>query len=88
MLKTVRSTIIVTLVALFPFSASMAAQDASGQFKHPAVEVVMKSAQYKASMAFLEKDHDRIVEQNIALQQIPAPLRQEEQKARAGWRSR
>ncbi|HEV7619689.1 MAG TPA: M20/M25/M40 family metallo-hydrolase [Burkholderiaceae bacterium] len=83
MLKTVRSTIIVTLVALFPFSASIAAQDASGQFKHPAVEVVMKSAQYKASMAFLEKDHDRIVEQNIALQQIPAPLRQEEQKARA-----
>jgi tripeptide aminopeptidase len=71
----------VALAALLPLSVSVAAQEAS--FKHPAVEAVMQSAQYKASMALLEKDHARIVEQNIALQQIPAPFHEEAQKARA-----
>jgi tripeptide aminopeptidase len=77
-LKSVRK---VVLVALLPFSVSVAAQEAS--FKHPAVEAIMQSAQYKASMAFLEGDHERIVEQNIALQQIPAPFHEEAQKAHA-----
>jgi acetylornithine deacetylase/succinyl-diaminopimelate desuccinylase-like protein len=77
-LKSVRK---VVLVALLPFSVSVAAQDAS--LKHPAVEAIMQSAQYKASMAFLEGDHERIVEQNIALQQIPAPFHEEAKKASA-----
>lgn len=71
----------VALVALLPLSTSLAAQEAS--FTQPAVDAVMHSSQYKASMSFLERDHARIVEQNIALQQIPAPFHEEEKKARA-----
>ena len=38
---------------------------------------------FKAAVARLEGDHERIVEETIRLQQIPAPCRQEGEKARA-----
>ena len=45
-----------------------------------AVQSLIASSQYKAMAAYLEQDHDRIVEQNIALQQVPAPTFEEKAK--------
>jgi acetylornithine deacetylase/succinyl-diaminopimelate desuccinylase-like protein len=47
-----------------------------------AVQSLLGSAQYKAMAAYLDQDHDRIVEQNIALQQVPAPTFEEGAKAK------
>lgn len=41
------------------------------------------SAGFRRAMACLEAEHDRIVEENVRLQQIPAPCRQEAEKGRA-----
>lgn len=45
-----------------------------------AVQAMLASPQYRAMATYLEQDHDRIVEQNIALQQVPAPLNGEKAK--------
>ncbi|MBV9395019.1 MAG: M20/M25/M40 family metallo-hydrolase, partial [Methylobacteriaceae bacterium] len=47
------------------------------------VERVTASASYKTAMAALSADHDRIVEENIALTEIPAPPFREAAKAKA-----
>jgi acetylornithine deacetylase/succinyl-diaminopimelate desuccinylase-like protein len=47
------------------------------------VRGVMASAAYRAALAYLDTEHDRVDEETVALQQIPAPFRQEEAKARA-----
>jgi hypothetical protein len=47
------------------------------------VERVTASARYKAAMAALSADHDRIVAENIALTEIPAPPFKEAAKAKA-----
>jgi acetylornithine deacetylase/succinyl-diaminopimelate desuccinylase-like protein len=47
------------------------------------VERVTASSAYKAAMAALSADHDRIVEENIALTEIPAPPFKETAKAKA-----
>lgn len=48
-----------------------------------AVAAVMASAPYGRALAHLEAGLDRLNEETIALQQIPAPFRQEERKAKA-----
>jgi acetylornithine deacetylase/succinyl-diaminopimelate desuccinylase-like protein len=47
------------------------------------VERITASAPYKAAMAALAADHDRIVEENIALTEVPAPPFKEAAKAKA-----
>lgn len=47
------------------------------------VAEVMASAGWRRALAHLDAQHDRLDEETIALQQIPAPYRQEEAKARA-----
>jgi acetylornithine deacetylase/succinyl-diaminopimelate desuccinylase-like protein len=47
------------------------------------VERVTASAPYKAAMAALAADHDRIVEENVALTEVPAPPFKEVAKAKA-----
>jgi tripeptide aminopeptidase len=43
----------------------------------------MSSPKYQQAIAHIERNHDRIVEENITLQQIPAPYREERRKAEA-----
>lgn len=71
-----------SLVLLAPGGVT-ATRASAQQPAHPAVERVMASQGYRAAMARFENEHDRIVEENLKLQQIPAPLRQEERKAAA-----
>jgi tripeptide aminopeptidase len=47
------------------------------------VERITASAPYKAAMAAVSADHDRIVEENIALTEVPAPPFKEAAKAKA-----
>jgi acetylornithine deacetylase/succinyl-diaminopimelate desuccinylase-like protein len=47
------------------------------------VERVTASVPYKAAMAALSADHDRIIEENVALTEIPAPPFKEAVKAKA-----
>jgi acetylornithine deacetylase/succinyl-diaminopimelate desuccinylase-like protein len=47
------------------------------------VERVTASAPYKAAMAAMAADHDRIVEENIAMTEVPAPPFKETAKAKA-----
>lgn len=69
------STAFITLALLTSLggiSSEASAQQAQ-QPKHPAVERVMASAGYRQAMASFDSGHDRIVEENLKLQQIPAP---------------
>ncbi|MGF7211306.1 acetylornithine deacetylase/succinyl-diaminopimelate desuccinylase-like protein [Skermanella aerolata] len=79
------STAFITLALLTSLGAisSEASAQQAQQPKHPAVERVMASADYRQAMASFDSGHDRIVEENLKLQQIPAPLRQEQRKAEA-----
>lgn len=77
-----RAGLSLALVAM-AVGAAPAALAMSEQEADAAVARLMKSAEYKALSDLLDKDHDNIVEQNIQLQQIPAPPFGEEKKAKA-----
>lgn len=67
---------IAACLALPPGASAMTPAEAT-----TAVQSLLGTAQYKAMAAYLDQDHDRIVEQNIALQQVPAPSFEEGAKA-------
>ena len=73
-------------LAVAVFAATLAVQSAAAQTpaqSADAVRRVMASGQYKDAIAFLDKDHDRIVDETIRLTEIPAPPFKEAAKARA-----
>jgi len=73
-------------LAVAVFAASLAIQSAAAQTpaqSADAVHRVMASGKYKDAIAFLDKDHDRIVDETIRLTEIPAPPFKEAAKARA-----
>ena len=78
-------TAFITLALLTSLggASSQAHAQQAQQPTHPAVERVMASSGYREAMALFDSGHDRIVEENLKLQQIPAPLRQEQRKAEA-----
>ena len=47
------------------------------------VERILSHAKYKAAMTALGADHDRIIAENIALSEVPAPPFKEAAKAKA-----
>jgi tripeptide aminopeptidase len=67
------------------FGLLAAADLASGQenMTHPEVGRVMSSPRYQQAIAHIEQNHDRLIEENVTLQQIPAPYREEGRKAEA-----
>ena len=73
-------TAVITLALLTSLggASSQAHAQQAQQTTHPAVERVMASSGYREAMALFDGGHDRIVEENLKLQQIPAPLRQEQ----------
>ena len=65
------------------FAALLAAGPAIAQTPPSAVQKVIASAKYKDAVAFVSRDHDRIVQETIRLTEIPAPPFKEAAKARA-----
>lgn len=70
-------------VAAACLAAAVAAVAAPPAAAETDVERVMRSPAYQAAAARLDADRGRIVEEAIALQQIPAPTGQEARKAQA-----
>jgi tripeptide aminopeptidase len=70
----------LSLFLLVAFTASAACAQASS----PGAEVqrILGSASFKAAAANLEKEHERIVDEDIKLTEIPAPPFKEEVRAR------
>ena len=80
----------MSLIPLMPFTrwllaSVLLAALAAAQTPSPdaAVKAVMDSPKFKAAMAALDKDHDRLVAEIIQLTEIPAPPFKEEARAKA-----
>jgi acetylornithine deacetylase/succinyl-diaminopimelate desuccinylase-like protein len=71
----------LSLVVLGP--APALAQDLTPAQADRAVAAIRSSAGFKAAVAHLDRDHDRIVAETITLTEIPAPPFREEARARA-----
>lgn len=76
----------VTLAALLALGLATAAE-AQGRGKggnpEPALQRLTASAAFKAAMAKIDADHDRVVADTITLTEIPAPPFKEEARAKA-----
>ncbi|MBV8848242.1 MAG: M20/M25/M40 family metallo-hydrolase [Methylobacteriaceae bacterium] len=76
----------MTLRLLLAAFLLFAASNAFAQVSHEVTDEVARitaSASYKAAMAALSADHDRIVADNIALTEVPAPPFKEAAKSKA-----
>jgi len=75
-----RQAFLISLAAL-AFSAKAASDVAPEVIQR--VRAITESAEYKRMVGILARDHDRIIDENIRLQQIPAPSFEEGNKAKA-----
>lgn len=71
------------LSAILAFALPAQAEKMASEQAKATVAELLASAPYRQLAAYLDSDHDRIVAQNIALQQIPAPTFDEQKKAAA-----
>jgi tripeptide aminopeptidase len=77
---------VILRTLLFAAALACAATQSHAQVSREAAAEVARvtaSASYKAALAALAADHDRIVQENIALTEIPAPPFKEAAKAKA-----
>jgi tripeptide aminopeptidase len=73
-----RPLLLAALLCAAPAAHAQVSREAAAE-----VERVTASSAYKAAMAAVSADHDRIVEENIALTEVPAPPFKETAKAKA-----
>src|SRR5436309_992876 len=72
-----RPLVLAALLCAAPAAHAQVSREAVAE-----VDRVTASAPYKAAMAALSADHNRIVEENIALTEVPAPPFKEAAKAK------
>src|SRR5688572_7991930 len=72
-----RTVLSLTLVGLF--TAGLPAQDTPDA----RVKRVVEDARFLAAMAAIDRDHDRLISEIIALTEIPAPTFAEERRGKA-----
>jgi tripeptide aminopeptidase len=73
-----RPLVLAALLCAAPAAHAQVSREAVAE-----VDRVTASAPYKAAMAALSADHNRIVEENVALTEVPAPPFKEAAKAKA-----
>jgi tripeptide aminopeptidase len=81
--RALRTLVIPAAAAAAVAIAAPPGASAADRPTHPAVERVLASDAFRTAAARLDADRDRIVDEALALQQIPAPYRQEERRAQA-----
>ena len=63
----------LTLAWLLAFASIVSAQTASAQSPQAVVDRISKLSSVRNAEQFIENDHDRVVREMIALNEIPSP---------------